>query len=403
MGIFIGIGNYIGRKNTFLTNKDPSNIYYNLITEEGGNILTEMYNLILRDLNNIASEDSLIIISEDGRVIIRDEFVQPIASYRTYDKTNDDTDRDVLTDLTGNGHDIQLYNFAFAESSGYGKYATDFTNWISGIGVIRQSDKFIITTEYTGNAIMYFYTNTVTYDIPSFTVKISGLNFHWTYKYVNEDGVIVTFNLQEGINKLPISHVSLYSGDRTWIGFSNVSVSSITNNVIVEQIPEYQGALVSDGVDDYGLCKNFPILTKEKGYTVLMIRKILSNTGFYVFTNSSGVTASDGFCQFENVKLFTTRSYGRSGYVKFAELFSYQTTNKYNNKLIDSYNHEAKDKIGLFCHDTGSKGRYATSVALYALEIYDRDLTDEEIVKVKARMIAEYEEKTGNKYEEETA
>ena len=52
MGIFIGIGNYIGRKNTFLTNKDPSNIYYNLITEEGGNILTEMYNLILRDLNS---------------------------------------------------------------------------------------------------------------------------------------------------------------------------------------------------------------------------------------------------------------------------------------------------------------------------------------------------------------
>lgn len=96
MGIFIGIGNYIGRKNAFLTNKDPSNIYYNLITEEGSNILTEMYNLILRDLNNIASEDSLIIISEDGRVIVRDEFVQPIASYRAYDKTNDDEDRAVL-------------------------------------------------------------------------------------------------------------------------------------------------------------------------------------------------------------------------------------------------------------------------------------------------------------------
>ena len=44
-----------------------------------------------------------------------------------------------------------------------------------------------------------------------------------------------------------------------------------------------------------------------------------------------------------------------------------------------------------------------SSIALYALEIYDRDLTDEEIAKVKERMIAEYEEKkkTGNKYEEE--
>lgn len=27
----------------------------------------------------------------------------------------------------------------------------------------------------------------------------------------------------------------------------------------------YPGALVFDGVDDYGICENFPILTKEKG------------------------------------------------------------------------------------------------------------------------------------------
>lgn len=43
-----------------------------------------------------------------------------------------------------------------------------------------------------------------------------------------------------------------------------------------------------------------------------------------------------------------------------------------------------------------------SSIALYALEIYDRDLTDKEIAAVKARMIIEYESKTGNKYEEET-
>ena len=43
------------------------------------------------------------------------------------------------------------------------------------------------------------------------------------------------------------------------------------------------------------------------------------------------------------------------------------------------------------------------SAALYALEIYGRDSTEGEIAKVKERMIAEYEEKTGNTYEEETA
>lgn len=38
-----------------------------------------------------------------------------VASYRAYDKTNEDQDRDILKDLSGNGHDIQLYNFAFSE------------------------------------------------------------------------------------------------------------------------------------------------------------------------------------------------------------------------------------------------------------------------------------------------
>ena len=38
----------------------------------------------------------------------------------------------------------------------------------------------------------------------------------------------------------------------------------------------YLGALVFDGVDDYGVCDNFPILTKEKGYTVVALRQWIS-------------------------------------------------------------------------------------------------------------------------------
>lgn len=71
MGICIGIGSYIGgSKIKQNTQKDPSNVYYNLLTETGGNILTENFNLILRDLNNISSESSLILITEDNKVII---------------------------------------------------------------------------------------------------------------------------------------------------------------------------------------------------------------------------------------------------------------------------------------------------------------------------------------------
>ena len=71
MGICIGIGNYIGNKKTKQeTHIDPSDIYYNIITESGVSILTEDSSLILRDLRNISSESSLIFITEDNKIIM---------------------------------------------------------------------------------------------------------------------------------------------------------------------------------------------------------------------------------------------------------------------------------------------------------------------------------------------
>lgn len=379
-----------GQENTSILHLD----YYGIL---GNVILGEfIINLKYDDV-----KDNFVVIYNKNYITVQfNQKLKPIASYRTYDKTNDDADRNVLTDLTGNGHDIQLYNFAYSESSGYGKYATDFTNWIDGIGIIKQSNKFIITTEYTGNAIMYFYINDNTSDIPSFTVKISGLNFNWTYKYVNEDGAIATFKLQEGINKLPVSYISLYTGNRTWVGFSNVSTSSITDNVIVEQIPDYQGALVSDGVDDYGLCENFPILTKENGYTVCAIRERIDNNEPYTLFS---ILNAFSFEEFLNGK-FNSYSFGagQNNLEYNNDIFTYQKSISYNGTPIIKGITEPIDILTISSGYFRNSARYFAKNALYALEIYDRDLTDEEIAKVKERMIAEYEEKTGNIYTEET-
>ena len=45
---------------------------------------------------------------------------EPIAKYEAYNRTNESDGRETLIDLTGNGHDITLHNFAFDEASGYG-------------------------------------------------------------------------------------------------------------------------------------------------------------------------------------------------------------------------------------------------------------------------------------------
>ena len=77
-------------------------------------------------------------------------------------------------------------------------------------------------------------------------------------------------------------------------------------------------------------------------------------------------------------------------------IFSFQTSTKYNNKSIAvGTATEFNNNIYLFA--VRNALGYSNDI-LYALEIYNRDLTDEEISVVKTRMIKTYEEKTGNKY-----
>lgn len=53
----------------------------------------------------------------------------------TWGKSNDDPDRAVLKDLSGNGNDMRLLNFGFTEGSGYGLPGTDFEGWLCTDGV----------------------------------------------------------------------------------------------------------------------------------------------------------------------------------------------------------------------------------------------------------------------------
>ena len=163
----------------------------------------------------------------------------------------------------------------------------------------------------------------------------------------------------------------------------------------------YPGALVSDGVDDYGICEKFPILTKEKGYTVCALRKWLNKEKDQVFlckTNNPNHGAFMFECYEGNE--YRIYSYGQLTRVnEFPDLFSHQKTNQYNTTSISVGNYTDGSTLFLF------RGRmdfpYYCEIALYALEIYDRDLSEEEIETVKQRMIAEYEKATGNILEPE--
>lgn len=186
-----------------------------------------------------------------------DKHVKPDIIYNTIRQgiTNENhaSFNDELVDFSGNGHNMKIYNSAWKLGSGIGKYEADYSTWTKTAGVISTPFGFKIT-EPTHNYWL-LYTSNIT--VPAHKVEISGIPEGGEFRYL---GVHI---LKNGINELPKmeEHPSaigftLHRGTtqpNDWVGLS------------VEQIPDYEGALVSDGKDDYGKAEGLPIL---KDYTV---------------------------------------------------------------------------------------------------------------------------------------
>lgn len=160
---------------------------------------------------------------------------------------------------------------------------------------------------------------------------------------------------------------------------------------------EYPGALVSDGVDDYAYVEGLPILTKEKGYTVVAKRKWLDEDGGDSSSLASKTTTgsgNDGAFMFEykegGGKLKKTKSFGGTISLDDAGFAEgdvvYQTSTSYNGEVLNSGSYADTDKMVL-CRFSTSIDSYYNQFALYSLLLFSRDLTAEEIEWVKTNLI----------------
>lgn len=317
-----------------------------------------------------------------------------VASYRCYDKTNEDEDRAVLKDLTGNGHDITLNNFAFGGMSGYNGYDTNFYNWNSmffGVNGGRAQGTFtknkIVILNAKNDSSAFIYYNEPISEIHN--IKITGIK--------EGQSIIFGTDYNGGSSILTVSQDGIYQID--WSKQSNVPciICGFLGqcNITIELIPKYPGALVSDGVDDYGLCTNMPIFPKETGYTIIAIRKWISNAHNTAFLAKYLETNYQGEFIFE-IQTNLVYNYGQQNTkLNYPELLSWQTSKEYNGQHIASGSAKSFDK-NMYLFKFRQSATDYSSIALYALDIYNRDLTDEEIEEAKAKMIAEYEEKTGD-------
>lgn len=307
----------------------------------------------------------------------------------------------VWADKTGNGRDLQLKNFSWKRMSGVGGYVQDFNDFRNNATVDKirideqgsNSIKVTILTTGINNAI-YIPKNIYQFN-KSYFIKISSegydegdmaLSF---YAPSTSTATTVTVSLNpNGITEIPAikedDFLAVY-----------INVSGKVGSFTVEQLPLYPGALVFDGVDDYGVCDNFPILTKEKGYTVVALRQwIEEKNSVTALASNSKNWNQDGAFVFEyndlehnypnlEISFGSNTNLGRE-----KSSFTYQTSKLYNGKEIKFGEFLGSDK--LIVAKANENLSPCSNFAIWELVFLDHDATEEELTKIKDYFVKTY-------------
>lgn len=157
----------------------------------------------------------------------------------------------------------------------------------------------------------------------------------------------------------------------------------------------YPGALVFDGVDDYGVCDNFPILTKEKGYTVVALRQRISmGEGISALVSNAENWFKDGafvleYSYTKNSYFNRPVSFGAIGGERdLPHILTYQTSKSYNGVSIAVGSFIGTDQ--LYVGKINNIIENCTNAAIWELVFLDHDATEEELTKIKDYFIKTY-------------
>lgn len=223
-----------------------------------------------------------------------------------------------LQDFSGNNRPLKLNNFLFAAMSGVGGYEY---NWLD-----NSVFKFFIPERASGtytdksfhiqqvNARSNIVETKVATKSIGYKIKVSGLTSNEFVRYsIKLDGSTQNFDIKvDGEYELPLSdYEALYN-----MGYSIIAVSDVyphTCNITVEQIPLYPNALVTDGVDDYGVVENFEALQNYMMFFQCAI--IRPNTSKGVFSTKS-INNNQGWMLCQNHGKDITR-FGNNTYMNF--------------------------------------------------------------------------------------
>lgn len=321
-----------------------------------------------------------------------------VARYSALGLTNEQmAENPVWKDLTDNGHDLQMKNLAWKGMSGVGGYVGDFSKWVNNrdtteIGITKSNSKVIIdvkVSQGSGKNIVFISKSNLGIS-NNVTIKITSTYPEGVMKFANSASNKYLKLPSNGI--ITLQDNPEYTSNEMYLHLASADLGQIT----IEQLPLYPGALIFDGVDDYGVCENFPILTKEKGYTVVALRQWITRgeRALGLVSNVKNWLNNGAFLlEYRNIQadhLNKPISFGAIGSeMDLPHILTYQTSKSYNGVSITTGNFEGTDVLHVGKLAPTNVGT-CINAAIWELVFLDHDATEEELTKIKDYFVKTY-------------
>lgn len=276
-------------------------------------------------------------------------------------KSNFDKDRNTIKGIKGEL--LTAYNFGWSLGSGYGLFKENYLTYNKAQNVFVTDDHSVTIMNFVpaNNWILSKYGNS---QLNATRIRVTGLTANnqlaYGYSPTNDGARVLMAIPSDGEYDLPKSVVNTQTYN---VGF--IVQNALSQNVTIQQIPEYEGAIVTDGIDDY-------LKLDKVGYkigTVIVKYVPISIHGGWntVFDTYNDVYVDKCVMFYNN----TLENWGST----------------MNRKIINDYSAFVSDTpknvdVPLYLAARYEKTvRDCLSMALYEMAIYSEILTAEEIQK----------------------
>lgn len=275
-------------------------------------------------------------------------------------KSNFDKDRNTIKGIKG--EILTAYNFGWAWGSGYGLFNENYLTYNKAQNVFVTDDHSITIMNFVpaNNWILSKYGNS---QLNATRIRVTGLTANnqlaYGYSPTNDGARVLMAIPSDGEYDLPESVVNTTSYN---VGF--IVQNALTKNVTIEQIPLYEGAIVTDGVDDY-------LKLDKVGYKVgtIIIKFKPINIKPNIVNSILNIHTDEVALQYDTSGVLNN---------------NFTTYKNYGEYSVGTFNIDKNAATPLTLGCKLSKSGYPmeySNVAIYSVAIYQNVLTAEEIQK----------------------